>query len=109
MFLDLGLSYFLVLLNLSSTIFVILIALIELVSLCSLVTFAKLLILHLVLLYHLKELAGIYSAREFVWWYNGHPDCSKLNPDLKSTDTAVILGQVCLYSKHELGDCFAVV
>uniref|UniRef100_A0A803NT30 NADPH:adrenodoxin oxidoreductase, mitochondrial n=1 Tax=Cannabis sativa TaxID=3483 RepID=A0A803NT30_CANSA len=41
-----------------------------------------------------EDLAGIYSAREFVWWYNGHPDCVGLNPDLKSTDTAVILGQV---------------
>ncbi|XP_062090836.1 NADPH:adrenodoxin oxidoreductase, mitochondrial [Humulus lupulus] len=40
-----------------------------------------------------EDLAGIYSAREFVWWYNGHPDCVGLNPDLKSTDTAVILGQ----------------
>ncbi|KAF5198881.1 NADPH:adrenodoxin oxidoreductase protein, partial [Thalictrum thalictroides] len=40
-----------------------------------------------------EELKGIYSAREFVWWYNGHPDCSDLDPDLKSTDTAVILGQ----------------
>lgn len=43
-----------------------------------------------------KDLAGIYSAREFVWWYNGHPDCNKLTPDLKSTDTAVVLGQVSL-------------
>lgn len=40
-----------------------------------------------------EELAGIYAAREFVWWYNGHPDCRNLAPDLKSTDTAVILGQ----------------
>ncbi|PIA56338.1 hypothetical protein AQUCO_00700576v1 [Aquilegia coerulea] len=40
-----------------------------------------------------EDLEGIYSAREFVWWYNGHPDCSDLDPDLKSTDTAVILGQ----------------
>lgn len=40
-----------------------------------------------------EDLAGIYSAREFVWWYNGHPDCNKLAPDLKSTDTAVVLGQ----------------
>ncbi|KAH7511946.1 hypothetical protein FEM48_Zijuj12G0037700 [Ziziphus jujuba var. spinosa] len=40
-----------------------------------------------------EDLNGIYSAREFVWWYNGHPDCRFLNPDLKSTDTAVILGQ----------------
>ncbi|WOL02191.1 NADPH:adrenodoxin oxidoreductase, mitochondrial isoform X2 [Canna indica] len=40
-----------------------------------------------------EDLAGIYSAREFVWWYNGHPDCRKMAPDLKSTDTAVVLGQ----------------
>ncbi|CAN0897197.1 NADPH:adrenodoxin oxidoreductase, mitochondrial [Linum grandiflorum] len=40
-----------------------------------------------------EDLAGIYSAREFVWWYNGHPDCRNLSPDLKNTDTAVILGQ----------------
>ncbi|KAF5956035.1 hypothetical protein HYC85_008891 [Camellia sinensis] len=40
-----------------------------------------------------EDLAGIHSAREFVWWYNGHPDCKYLAPDLKSTDTAVILGQ----------------
>ncbi|KAL2924565.1 NADPH:adrenodoxin oxidoreductase mitochondrial, partial [Bienertia sinuspersici] len=40
-----------------------------------------------------ENLEGIYSAREFVWWYNGHPDCKNLAPDLQSTDTAVILGQ----------------
>ncbi|CAO2822880.1 unnamed protein product [Amaranthus hypochondriacus] len=40
-----------------------------------------------------EDLKGIYSAREFVWWYNGHPDCRNLAPDLQSTDTAVILGQ----------------
>lgn len=40
-----------------------------------------------------EELKGIYSAREFVWWYNGHPDYSELAPDLKNTDTAVVLGQ----------------
>ncbi|XP_024177404.1 NADPH:adrenodoxin oxidoreductase, mitochondrial isoform X2 [Rosa chinensis] len=40
-----------------------------------------------------RDLSGIYSAREFVWWYNGHPDSRYLNPDLKSSDTAVILGQ----------------
>lgn len=42
----------------------------------------------------LQELSGVHSAREFVWWYNGHPDFSKLKPDLKSTDTAIVLGQV---------------
>ncbi|GAV92444.1 hypothetical protein CFOL_v3_35823, partial [Cephalotus follicularis] len=36
---------------------------------------------------------GVHSARQFVWWYNGHPDGRSLNLDLNSTDTAVILGQ----------------
>ncbi|GJV16635.1 NADPH:adrenodoxin oxidoreductase, mitochondrial isoform X1 [Tanacetum coccineum] len=40
-----------------------------------------------------EELKGVHSAREFVWWYNGHPDFSKFTPDLKSTDTAIVLGQ----------------
>ncbi|KHG28799.1 adrenodoxin oxidoreductase, mitochondrial [Gossypium arboreum] len=43
-------------------------------------------------LYHV-DLKGVHSAREFVWWYNGHPDGRNLDPDLKNTDTAVILGQ----------------
>ncbi|MCL7050741.1 hypothetical protein MKW94_011860 [Papaver nudicaule] len=40
-----------------------------------------------------EGLAGIHSAREFVWWYNGHPDYSHLSPNLKSAETAVVLGQ----------------
>ncbi|XP_076905418.1 NADPH:adrenodoxin oxidoreductase, mitochondrial-like isoform X2 [Bidens hawaiensis] len=40
-----------------------------------------------------EDLRGVHSAREFVWWYNGHPDFCHLAPDLKSTDTAVVLGQ----------------
>lgn len=40
-----------------------------------------------------ENLAGIHSAREFVWWYNGHPDCTSFPVDLQSTDTAVVLGQ----------------
>nr|GMD20846.1 NADPH:adrenodoxin oxidoreductase, mitochondrial isoform X1 [Ipomoea batatas] len=44
-----------------------------------------------------EDLAGIYSAREFVWWYNGHPDCRNLTPDLKNTDTAVVVGQVSAF------------
>lgn len=40
-----------------------------------------------------EDLVGIHSAREFVWWYNGHPDCKNLDLDLKNTDTAIILGQ----------------
>ncbi|GFQ08818.1 nadph:adrenodoxin oxidoreductase mitochondrial, partial [Phtheirospermum japonicum] len=40
------------------------------------------------------EFPGIYAAREFVWWYNEHPDYRNLDPDLKCTDTTVILGQI---------------
>eukprot|EP00897_Mesotaenium_endlicherianum_P002229 jgi/Mesen1/2033/ME000148S01135 len=40
-----------------------------------------------------EGLSGITSAREFVWWYNGHPDQAHLAVDLTSTDTAVVLGQ----------------
>lgn len=39
-----------------------------------------------------EDLAGVYSAKDFVGWYNGAPSCQELNPDL-SCDTAVILGQ----------------
>lgn len=39
-----------------------------------------------------ENLNGVYSAREFVEWYNGLPSASNLNPNLDSED-AVILGQ----------------
>ncbi len=39
-----------------------------------------------------STLSGIYSAREFVGWYNGLPDCADLRPDL-SGEEAVIIGQ----------------
>lgn len=39
-----------------------------------------------------STLKGIYSAREFVGWYNGLPDCAALEPDL-SGDEAVVIGQ----------------
>ncbi|KAL8865766.1 MAG: hypothetical protein Q9174_006708, partial [Haloplaca sp. 1 TL-2023] len=38
-------------------------------------------------------LDGIYSARDFVGWYNGLPDSSNLAPRLDVSDTAVIIGQ----------------
>lgn len=38
-----------------------------------------------------EELPGSWSAREFVAWYNGHPDFSHLDFDL-STNRAVIVG-----------------
>ncbi|CAI7780841.1 unnamed protein product, partial [Closterium sp. NIES-53] len=40
-----------------------------------------------------EHLRGVFSAREFVWWYNGHPDYANLPVDLTSTDTAVVIGQ----------------
>ncbi|GJP41941.1 hypothetical protein CLOM_g1555 [Closterium sp. NIES-68] len=40
-----------------------------------------------------ENLRGVFSAREFVWWYNGHPDYADLPVDLTSTDTAVVVGQ----------------
>ncbi|KAJ7942732.1 NADPH:adrenodoxin oxidoreductase, mitochondrial [Quillaja saponaria] len=47
-----------------------------------------------------ENLIGIHSAREYVYRDNGNPDCRNLDPDLKSTDTAVILGQ-CLAALEE--------
>ncbi|KAM0247101.1 hypothetical protein ACHAQJ_009979 [Trichoderma viride] len=40
-----------------------------------------------------SSLDGIYSARQFVGWYNGHPDCTELEPDLSRAEEAVIIGQ----------------
>ncbi|XP_074475247.1 NADPH:adrenodoxin oxidoreductase, mitochondrial [Sebastes fasciatus] len=39
-----------------------------------------------------EDLAGVYSAKDFVGWYNGLPSCRELSPDL-SCETAVIMGQ----------------
>lgn len=39
-----------------------------------------------------EDLHGVYSARSFVGWYNGHPDFLDLNPRLDG-DTAVVIGQ----------------
>ena len=40
-----------------------------------------------------SELKGIYSAREFVGWYNGLPEYAHLAPDLSQGEEAVIIGQ----------------
>ncbi|KAI0909344.1 hypothetical protein F4823DRAFT_444355 [Ustulina deusta] len=40
-----------------------------------------------------SELRGIYSAREFVGWYNGLPEYADLAPDLTQGEEAVIIGQ----------------
>ncbi|XP_076024028.1 NADPH:adrenodoxin oxidoreductase, mitochondrial isoform X2 [Genypterus blacodes] len=39
-----------------------------------------------------EELPGVFSAKDFVAWYNGVPSSRELSPSL-SCDTAVILGQ----------------
>ena len=39
------------------------------------------------------NLKGIYSAREFVGWYNGLPEHQALAPELESGEEAVIVGQ----------------
>ncbi|KAJ6785958.1 hypothetical protein PWT90_08069 [Aphanocladium album] len=39
-----------------------------------------------------STLKGIYSARQFVGWYNGLPEAAGLEPDL-SGDEAVVIGQ----------------
>lgn len=39
------------------------------------------------------NLKGIYSARDFVGWYNGFPEHEALAPDLESGEEAVIIGQ----------------
>ncbi|KAI0132348.1 hypothetical protein BJ170DRAFT_244698 [Xylariales sp. AK1849] len=40
-----------------------------------------------------SKLKGIYSAREFVGWYNGLPEYANLAPDLTQGEEAVIIGQ----------------
>lgn len=40
-----------------------------------------------------STLKGIYSAREFVGWYNGLPDCTDLKPNLSRGDEAIVIGQ----------------
>ncbi|KTW31384.1 hypothetical protein T552_00029 [Pneumocystis carinii B80] len=39
-----------------------------------------------------NSLRGIYSAQSFVGWYNGDFRYQELNPDLESSDVAVIIG-----------------
>ncbi|KAI9846614.1 MAG: NADPH-adrenodoxin reductase [Sclerophora amabilis] len=40
-----------------------------------------------------SSLRGIYSARDFVGWYNGLPEHAGLNPDLGTGEEAVVIGQ----------------
>jgi adrenodoxin-NADP+ reductase len=40
-----------------------------------------------------EDLGGVYSARDFVAWYNGLPGYAHLNPKLEEGADAVIIGQ----------------
>lgn len=40
-----------------------------------------------------SNLQGVYSARQFVGWYNGLPEYADLSPDLTKGDEAVVIGQ----------------
>jgi len=40
-----------------------------------------------------ESLEGVYSARDFVGWYNGLPECANLNPKLDMGDEAIVIGQ----------------
>lgn len=40
-----------------------------------------------------SDLQGVYSARQFVGWYNGLPEYAGLSPDLTKGDEAVVIGQ----------------
>lgn len=39
------------------------------------------------------RLNGIYSARDFVGWYNGLPEFANLSPNLEAGEQAVVIGQ----------------
>ncbi|KAL0029968.1 hypothetical protein WJX77_010608 [Trebouxia sp. C0004] len=39
-----------------------------------------------------QKLAGVLSAREFVWWYNGHPEYANLQLDLSRVQSVAICG-----------------
>lgn len=40
----------------------------------------------------LQKLPGVLSAREFVWWYNGHPEYADLPLDLSKIHSIAICG-----------------
>ena len=40
----------------------------------------------------MQNMSGVLSAREFVWWYNGHPEYADLNMDLSSIKSVAICG-----------------
>lgn len=39
-----------------------------------------------------EDSKGVYAAREFVWWYNGHPDQQHLPIDLSKVESVAVCG-----------------
>jgi hypothetical protein len=39
-----------------------------------------------------QDSTGVYAAREFVWWYNGHPDQKDLPIDLSKVESVAVCG-----------------
>lgn len=39
-----------------------------------------------------EDAAGVFAAREFVWWYNGHPDARQLPVDLTNVKSVAVCG-----------------
>jgi hypothetical protein len=39
-----------------------------------------------------EDAHGVFAAREFVWWYNAHPDARQLPVDLSRVKTAAVCG-----------------
>lgn len=40
----------------------------------------------------MQDAKGVFSAREFVWWYNGHPDARHLPVDLSRVRSVAVCG-----------------
>lgn len=40
----------------------------------------------------MQNMSGVLSAREFVWWYNGHPEYADINIDLSKIKSVAICG-----------------
>ena len=40
----------------------------------------------------LQGAPNVFPAREFVWWYNGHPDCRELPVDLSQVESVAVCG-----------------
>ena len=41
---------------------------------------------------HMQDARNVFSAREFVWWYNGHPDGQHLPVDLRGVTSVAVCG-----------------